>query len=246
MIEALRTLFAPAPPLPVQLALPCGVLPLHVCRNPRARRLSLRVCAATRSVRLTVPARLGEAHALAFLERHHDWLLRETAARLPAPVPFAPGTRLPVAGRELLLLEGEGRVARLVDGALRVPGRDSVYAGRVKRWLREEALLLLDRETRLLAATIGRPVQQVRVGDFRSRWGSCSSDGRIAYSWRLLLAPPFVRRAVVAHEVAHLVELNHGPGFWRLATRLLGGRHDEARRWLKANAPLLLRYGATR
>ena len=108
-----------------------------------------------------------------------------------------------------------------------------------------EALALMAEETRALATCIGREVPEVRVGDPRSRWGSCAADGRIAYSWRLILAPEPVRRSVVAHEVAHLVEMNHGVRFWRLATDLLGEPHDAARGWLRANGPLLLSYGAT-
>lgn len=244
MIGALIGLFGAGQPLPTQVALPVGTLPLLVSRNPRARRLSLRVCAASRSVKLTLPQHVSEAHALAFLERHRGWLAHQADARLPAPVPFAPGIRLPVAGAELLLAEGAGRIARHEGGRLLVPGEGALYAARVKRWLQTKARLLLEMETTAMAARIGRPVKAVRVGDFRSRWGSCAADGRIAYSWRLLLAPPHVRQAVVAHEVAHLLEPNHGRRFWATATLLLGRPHDEARHWLKANAPLLMRYGA--
>ncbi len=245
MNGGLRSLFG-ARPLPTDIRLASLTLPLDIRSSPRARRLSLRVCAATRSVKLTVPARTSEAHALAFLERNRDWLLRESARRLPPPIEFAPGTSLPVAGTDLLLAEGGGRLARREGDRLLVPGEAALYAGRVKRWLQQEALRLLEAETRGAARRLPKTVRQVRVGDFRSRWGSCSADGRIAYSWRLLLAPPFVRRAVVAHETAHLLEMNHGPDFWALATELLGHSHAEARCWLKANAPLLMRYGAGR
>lgn len=231
--------------LPESVQLPGGVLPLQLCRDARAKRLSLRLCASTRSVRLTVPQHVGEAHALAFLEQNRGWLARQADVRLLPPVPFAPGILLPVAGVDLLLTHGEGRITRRVGGQLQVPGDDMLFAARVRRWLQAEALRVLEAETHPMAALLGRQVKQVRIGDFRSRWGSCASDGRIAYSWRLLLAPTFVRQAVVAHEVAHLVEMNHSARFWKTATLLLGRPHDEARRWLKANAPQLLRYGAS-
>ena len=124
-----------------------------------------------------------------------------------------------------------------------MPGEGTLFAGRVQRWLAAEAKRVLETETRALAVRTGKPVREVRVGDFRSRWGSCAPDGRIAYSWRLLLAPAHVRHSVVAHEVAHLLEQNHGPGFWRLATELLGHSHRDARGWLKANGPALHSYG---
>lgn len=206
--------------------------------------MSLRICAATRSAKLTVPPRVGAARIKAFLEQQHGWLAHQAAVRLLPPVPFAPGARLPVAGGELLLAPGDGRSVRRDGDLLRVPGEGDLYAGRVKRWLRAEALCMLEPETRALAARLGHDVRCVQVGDFRSRWGSCSSDGRIAYSWRLLLAPPQVRAAVVAHEVAHLREPNHGDRFWQTATLLLGRPHDEARAWLRANGPQLMRYGA--
>ncbi|MFN3591934.1 MAG: M48 family metallopeptidase, partial [Thermaurantiacus sp.] len=110
-------------------------------------------------------------------------------------------------------------------------------------WLKREAQRLLEAETRTLAARLGREVVRVTVRDPRSRWGSCSSAGAISYSWRLILAPEFVRRAVVAHEVAHLAEPNHGPGFWKLAEALLGDPQDDARAWLRAHGRGLHAWG---
>ena len=250
MISALGRLLgarAPraAPPgLPDHVEIPGGRLPLVVKVNARARRMSLRVCASTRSVKLTLPPKVAKSHALAFVEGHRGWIAAQAARRLPTPVPFAPGTQLPLAGGTLLLEQGSGRSARREGDRLLVPGEGTLFAGRVKRWLIAESQRLLEAETRTLATRIGRDIREVRVGDFRSRWGSCAPDGRIAYSWRLILAPEHVRHSVVAHEVAHLVEPNHGPRFWKTATLLLGQSHDEARGWLRANGHLLLSYGA--
>lgn len=212
--------------------------------NARARRMSLRVCSSTRSVKLTLPPRVAKARALAFVEGHQGWIAAQAQRRLPAPVPFVPGTILPLGDGTLLLAQGTGRGARRDGDQLLVPGDGALFAGRVKRWLAAESQRVLEAETRALALRIGRDIREVRVGDYRSRWGSCAPDGRIAYSWRLILAPAHVRHSVVAHEVAHLVEPNHGPRFWKTATALLGQPHDEARGWLRANGPLLLSYGA--
>ena len=219
-------------------------MPLVVRMNPRARRLSLRVCAASRTVKLTLPPRASKAAALAFVEGHRGWIAAQAERRLPQPVPFAPGACLPLGGGSLLLAVGTGRLPRREGDMLFVPGEGPLFAGRVKRWLANESQRVLEAETRMLALRIGREVREVRVGDFRSRWGSCAPDGRIAYSWRLILAPAHVREAVVAHEVAHLLEPNHGPRFWKTATVLLGRPHAEARAWLRANGVLLLSYGA--
>jgi hypothetical protein len=230
-------LTAPAPPLTL------AGLPVVVTVNPRARRISLRLCSGTRTLRLTLPPRASRARALAFLAEQEDWVRRQAAQRLPPATPFRPGLVLPVNGTPLTLATGTGRSPLLSGQTLHVPGTGTLYAGRVRRWLAAQALATLDAETRALAPRTGKPVRQVKVGDFRSRWGSCAPDGRIAYNWRLLLAPPPVRHAVVAHEVAHLAEPNHGPRFWALAEFLLGTPHAEAHAWLRTHGPSLHGYG---
>ena len=244
MISALRSLLgARSPDFPDHVSLPGGPLPLVVRVNTRARRMSLRVCAASRTVKLTLPPRVPHAQVRAFLDGHRGWIAAQAERRLLAPVPFAPGTTLPLGDGHIRLERGTGRLARREGDTLLVPGEGQLFAGRVRRWLAAASQRELDGETRALALTIGKDVREVRVGDFRSRWGSCAPDGRVAYSWRLILAPAHVREAVVAHEVAHMVEANHGPRFWKTATALLGRPHTEARSWLRANGPLLLSYG---
>lgn len=233
-----RSPFSPAPSPPLEIE----GLPLVVRVNPRARRISVRVCTTSRSVRLTLPPRASRARAAAFLEEQRGWIRRQASLRVAAPVPFAPGTVLPFGDGTLTLAVGTGRVARRDGDTLFVPGTDTLFEGRVRRWLKTEAQRLFEADTRRLAADLGQPVKVVTVGDYRSRWGSCGQgpDGaRIAYSWRLMLAPGLVQRAVVAHEVAHLVEPNHGRRFWELATRLLGEPHGPARDWLRRNGPML-------
>lgn len=227
-----------------RLRLPLGDLPLVIRVDPRARGLRLAVSPGGRHVRLTVPPGTRRPVAQAFLDSQRSWLADTVRRLVPPAVPFVPGTELPVEDGRLLLLSGRGRRARQEGDRLLVPGDDSLFAGRVQRWLRAEAQRRLEARTRALAADAGLRLAGVRVGDPRSRWGSCAPDGRIAYSWRLLLAPGFVQAALVAHEVAHLAEPNHGPAFWQLAETLLGGSHAPARAWLKANGPRLMTYGA--
>lgn len=111
------------------------------------------------------------------------------------------------------------------------------------RWLKAHARDLLGRETAEFAAKAGVAVARVGIGDPVSRWGSCSAGGAIRYSWRLILAPDFVRRATVAHEVAHRVHLNHGPAFHALVEELLGADPRPARAWLKREGAALHRIG---
>ena len=238
----LRRLFVPSPAPPAEIE----GLPLVVRVNPRARRISIRVCSASRSVRLTLPPRASRARAAAFLEEQRGWIRRQASLRLPTSVPFAPGAVLPFGDGTLTLSPGTGRVARLDGDRLLVPGSGALFEGRVRRWLKAEAQRQFEAETRRLAATLAKPVQTVTVGDPRSRWGSCGqgpAGARISYSWRLILAPGFVQRAVVAHEVAHLVEPNHSRRFWDLAASLLGESHAPARDWLRQHGPMLHGFG---
>ena len=236
-----------ARPASTQLASEVEGLPLVVHVNPRARRISIRVCTTSRCVRLTLPPRASRARAAAFIEEQRSWIRRQAALRLPDPVPFAAGTILPLGDRPLILMPGSGRTARREGDTLLVPGGPPLFEGRVRRWLKAEALRVFEPPTHELAAQLGRTVSNVSVGDYRSRWGSCAqgaSGARITYSWRLILAPDHVQRAIVAHEVAHLAEPNHGPRFWRLATELLGESHEPARQWLRRHGPDLHGMGA--
>ncbi len=215
--------------------------------NPRARRISIRVCASSRSVRLTLPPRASQARAAAFLEEQRPWISRQVSQRLAAALPFVPGATLPLGDGTLMLAQGSGRIARREGDTLFVPGSAELFERRVRRWLKAEAQRHFETETRALAAGLGQPIRSVTVGDYRSRWGSCGKrpDGaRITYSWRLILAPAHVQRAVIAHEVAHLVEPNHGRNFWVLATRLLGASHLPARDWLRAKGAMLHGIGS--
>lgn len=226
--------------LPDTVSVAGRLLPLVAERRRGARAIRLRADSVQGAVRISLPMRGGIGEALVLLERHQDWLARQVAG-WPRPLPFAPDAIIPFDGGELVI-RWDARHRRLPhrDGQLLlVGGPEAQLPGRVLRWLKAAALADMDATTRRLAAAIERPVTQVRVGDPRARWGSCASGaGRIAYSWRLILAPAFVRGNVVAHEVAHLVHANHGPAFHAL----LAGLDQHAatsRRWLARNGAAL-------
>ncbi|QHL90060.1 DUF45 domain-containing protein [Sphingomonas changnyeongensis] len=229
--------------------------PLRIVRNARARALRLRVDPRDGSIRLTVPARASLRAACAWAESQRDWIEAQLAA-IPAPCVFVPGATIPFRGGSLLLVHVPGRRGARMTGdpvgdqpggaQLELGGPDDMFAAAVMRWLRREALNLLDAETRLLAAGIPVAVGRVGVGDPRTRWGSCSADGDIRYSWRLILAPDAVRRSVVAHEVAHRLHMDHGPGFRALEARLAGPDLSAGRDWLRRHGAALHRWGALR
>lgn len=209
-------------------------------RSTRARRLSLRVSRLDGRVTLTLPRGACEAEALAFARDRADWV-RGVLARSAPVVAVVPGCLLPVAGRMLRLTPAPVRSARVADGALLLPP-DPVRAGaRAAAFLRLEARAALAAAADRHAAALGCRHAGIVLRDTRSRWGSCTHDGRLMFSWRLAMAPPEVLDYVAAHEVAHLREMNHAPAFWAVVARLMPdyARH---RAWLKREGDVLLRY----
>ena len=219
-------------------------LPVTIRVSPRARRMRLQVDPRSRVVLLTVPRRMSQRQALAWAAGHRDWL-EAKLAEIPQGVPIAPGESIPVRGAPRLIDWDRSRPRRIAlePDRLVVGGPIEALEGRVRRWLKAEALALLDLETREIAGIAGVPVGRIGVGDPSSRWGSCSSSGTIRYSWRLIMAPDFVRRATVAHEVAHLVHLDHSPRFHALVEKLLGEDPGPARHWLRSEGAALHQIG---
>jgi predicted metal-dependent hydrolase len=202
--------------------------------------MRLSVDPRTRSVLLTVPRRNSRRRALAGASEHRQWI-EKALADIPPPRAFAPAESVPVYGEpyEIDWDAARPRKIRLENGRLLCGGPLDGLDRRILRWLKAEALALLTLETRDFAEKAGARLAGVGIGDPVSRWGSCSSRGAIRYSWRLILAPDFVRRATVAHEVAHLVHLNHGPDFHALVAEIFGADPRPARAWLKREGAAL-------
>ena len=221
------------------LPVPLVVQPLRT-----ARKLRLRFDSARGLVKLTCPARMSRRTALAWVREQRAWIEEQLAAELPSN-PFVPGASFSVEGQEVTIIwrQSEPRTPRLTGRELICGGPREGLARRIELFLRRRALDVLSRETAEIAARAGLSVTAVSVGDADTRWGSCSSSGRIRYSWRLILAPPEARRFVVAHEVAHLKHLDHGPHFKALEAELFGEGAAEARALLRRVGPRLKRVG---
>lgn len=217
--------------------------PLRLVRHAAARRYRLVFDAARGELRLTVPQRASARQALAWAREQHDWIAAQVA-RDDGPIGVTAGVSLPVRGTARRIEWTPALPRKVIDDGtvLRLGGPAETVGPRVGRWLRAEALMQLEAESRALAAAHGIALTSVAVGDPRSRWGSCAADGRLRYSWRLIMAPDEVRRATVAHEVAHRVHMHHGPEFHALVDVLNGAPVDAARRWLKAHGRELHRY----
>ena len=202
--------------------------PIEVRRHPTARRLTLRVSKTKRAVIVTVPAECRMEEAGKFLKSNLDWV-RERLGRVPAPVPFAMARGFPCAGVvHRVAFTGPGR-NRSVVAQWKPPaachrccrGRAEHAPRRLQDWLVEQARNDLDESVALACAQLGVKARSITLRDQTSRWGSCTADGLLSFSWRLVLAPAHVLDYVAAHEVAHLLEMNHGPRFWKLVTRCM-------------------------
>jgi predicted metal-dependent hydrolase len=217
---------------------------IDVVRHPRARRAKLSFDPVTARVRLTIPKRAALAPLMAWARSQGAWIA-EQRATLPQSRPFAPGATLPLDGATLAI-EWRADASRRVERhgeRLIVGGPVERVEARVAVWVRQQALALLTADTHHYAALAGVAVTQVSIGDPRGRWGSCASHGAIRYNWRLALAPPDVRRATAAHEVAHRVHMNHSPAFHTLVETLFGRDPTPERQWLRRHGAALHWYG---
>lgn len=217
---------------------PAVVVRLH--RSARARRFTLTLRHG-REARLTAPSNAGAEETRRFLERHRGWL-RDALTRAPAAEVVAVGIALPINGAETVLRLGQARQrgCRLVGDVLLVP--PLLTAGpAVAAYLRARAQSVLVPAAQSAAARLGREIRRISLRDTRSRWGSCTAQGNLMFSWRLAMAPPEVQLYVASHEAAHLVEMNHGPRFWQLVERLSPDWRAR-RNWLRKHGPSLHRY----
>ena len=212
-------------------------------RSPRARRIQIRVAPVGGAVELVLPPGATRAEGLAFLKAKEGWIAERTANAL-SRVPFADGTVLPYLGGELTI-RATGRAtggARRDGGTLHVSGRPEDVAPRVEAWLRRAARAEIEPLAGEKAARLGARHGRIAIRDTVSRWGSCSAAGNLGFSWRLVMAPYEVLDYVVAHEVAHLLEHNHGKRFWAHVARLCEDA-EASRKWLRRNGAGLHRYG---
>ncbi|WP_147110317.1 M48 family metallopeptidase [Tateyamaria sp. syn59] len=213
---------------------------LTLRRSARARRITLRISSLDGRVTLTLPTHVAEREALAFARQKEPWIRKHLAARVE-DVRVGYGVALPVEGRDRTVVAGSGRAVCLGDEALAVPGQPDAVARRLQGFLKARARDVLAAACDEYADRLGRAYSGLSLRDTRSRWGSCSSAGRLMFSWRLILAPPEVLRYVAAHEVAHLAQMNHSPAFWAEVTRL-HGPYDTQRRWLRTEGNALHRF----
>ena len=251
----LRALFTRtmSPPQTTAIDIPFdgAIYRVNVKRHKQARRYTLRIQAATREVLLTMPPRGSLREARAFAEQHGGWIASRIA-RMPEAVPFAHGAIVPLRGIDRRICHRKGERGTVwteaeansgIENLICVAGEEAHVRRRVGDFLKREAKRDLDTASRRHADRLGVKIERISVRDTSSRWGSCSASGALSFSWRLIMAPPPVLDYLAAHEVAHIVEMNHSRKFWRILNELCPDMHQH-KVWLDVHGGDLHRYGA--
>ena len=240
-----HVLFKKSPPSrPELLKIDGRLLEVRVRLNPRARRMIVKVNPATGEISVTAPTRRGLSAALDFARGERDWIAGQLA-KVRGPVALSTGAMIPFQGalHEIrAALRGPSPVWA-ENGVIWVRGDAAHAPRRVLDFLKREARKAFEARVLDHAGRLNVKPSRITVRDTASRWGSCSSTRALSFSWRLILAPEFVLDYVVAHEVAHLREMNHGPRFWA-HVKSIAPDLDAAQTWLKTNGRDLQRYGA--
>lgn len=239
----------PTEPQSIDVVVDRSVYLVRIRRHRQARRYTLRIDASSREVVLTIPPRGSLREAREFAQKHAGWIAARLE-RLPQAMPFAQGVVVPLRGLPHRIVHrddvrgtvwtdvGEGG-----EHLICVTGDPPHHNRRIADFLKREAKHDLDAASRHYAKQLGVAIKRMSIRDQSSRWGSCSNNGVLSFSWRLILAPPFVLDYLAAHEVAHLVELNHSARFWRLLKRI-NPDCERAKAWLDVHGADLHRYGA--
>lgn len=215
-------------------------IPVVLRRSARARRITLRISQIDGRVTLTLPKRLAAREALDFARSKEDWIRHHLEAR-GADINVGFGAQIPFGGQQLRVVPGTGRSVRIGTEEIAVPGSSDRVGAKLGAYLKQVARDRLAGACDEYASRLGYSYSRITMRDTRSRWGSCTSDGALMFSWRLIMVPPPILDYVAAHEVAHLAEMNHSPAFWAGVERIYGP-YKEARRWLRTEGNAVHRY----
>jgi predicted metal-dependent hydrolase len=234
-------------PAQVELDGESGTVRVKLRKNPRAVRYTLRIAAGGREPVLTIPARGTFEAACTFLEHNRRWLEERLRAE-PSPRELRPGRFVPLRGVEHRIAHRpkERGTVRREPGeppVLAVMGEREHLRRRLIDFLKREARRDLEKSVAKYAELLRVRPTGIKMRDTTSRWGSCSANGKLSFSWRLVLAPPMVLDYLAAHEVAHLKEMNHSDRFWRIVERVCP-HHAVAQAWLKRHGRSLFGVGA--
>lgn len=224
-------------------------IPLRLEVNPRAKRIILRIDSKKREAVAVAPTKRKLREASQFAADRIDWIIKQLADKTPM-VRISEGAIISLRGVPCAITgSGKGRLPSLIKSTddsphlLQLPGAPETLGARALRYLKRQATEDLTRAVAIHSERLGVKATRISVKDTRSRWGSCTQDGRLSFSWRLIMAEPHVLDYVAAHEVAHLIEMNHSPAFWAQVERTYPD-WKSARRWLRTQGDALYAVSA--
>ncbi len=215
-------------------------IPVQIKRSARAKRYSLRISNSDGGISLTVPKYAALREAMDFAREQEGWMRKHLAKQLK-PLPLGFGGTVLFDGEYRRIEPGTGRAVQFADGVLYVPGTADKLPAKLRGYFKTMARERMVAASVHYADLLGKPIGRITLRDTRSRWGSCTSDGNLMYSWRLIMAPRPVQAYVAAHEVCHLVEMNHSTAYWALVAGIFP-EYKTRRSWLKHNGTVLHRY----
>ncbi|WP_338332707.1 SprT family zinc-dependent metalloprotease [Acetobacter sp. LMG 32666] len=227
--------------LPTEISI-CSQKTIQVIwkHSVRAKRLSLRIAPHEQKLVVTVPQGCPPTQALTFANKNHAWIKDRLQKLVKAPS-FSANNTILIKGKPYLIVHApqQSGGAWLENDRLMVSGDLAFINRRVTDFLRTHAAAVLKKEVQQMAQMTGLHPNRVDIRDTSSRWGSCTTSGRIMLSWRVIMAPELVRHYLIAHELSHLLHMNHGPQFWQQVASITPYR-KQAETWLRQKGPLLL------
>ncbi len=220
-----------------------NIYKIKIQKNPRAKRIILRVSNISSNICLTIPKHETEKNAVEFLVRNKDWMLRELK-RVPKKILFLDKSEIPYMGvNHKIVYAGEyTNLIYIYNKKIIVFGKKDELSKNLRTWLHNRAKIEILNIAKLKVNFLNKTFNKVKIKELRSSWGTCGENGNLSFSWRLILAPRHVMEYIVVHELCHLVELNHSKNFWRLVTDLFPQKKI-SQDWLKSNGTYLHFFG---
>lgn len=212
---------------------------LRIKKNHRAKRIILKVSNYNRDISLTIPKYHSEKEGIKFFLKNKKWALNELNS-LPKKILLADRSIIPYRGipHKIIHLGGKKSFIYIYQKQIIIYGDKQNLSNNLKKWLQDKAILEISTLANEKVKILGKVIKNLKIKELRTCWGSCSENGNLSFSWRLILAPPSILEYIVVHEVCHLVELNHSQKFWELVTDLFPHK-DLSKKWLKTNGTFL-------
>lgn len=193
-------------------------------RSGYRRSIGLRI--DDRGLTVNAPLRASERWLFSVLQDKADWVVSQLdkwQERKAPPIFWAEGSRIPFRGEEFILTltpKARGKSPELLGEVLHVPVGTDAEAVQIEKavtqWYRDEALRVFRECAEYFAPLLQVSPREIRLTSARTQWGSCTAQGVVRLNWQLVKMPLHLIDYVVVHELAHLIEMNHSPAFWRI------------------------------